>query len=159
MGGFSFTAPQGYEYFSEEMIAEAFNITTETLEIESDETTVYDMYCFNGTENSSINVNFENLVLTHGADCTVDEYIETCMTSYKITFNSFEDVVLMSIEDSTMELDGMEFGCIEMVLDNDGTEFYETLLVRKVNNYMMTFTVAAYSREEMNNICSAIKAV
>lgn len=156
VGGITFTAPDGYEYFTEEMIAEAFNITTETLEIENIESTVYDMYCYNETSRSSLNVNFENLVMTHGADFSVEDYIDNCMTSYKITFNSFEDVILQSIEDSTIDIDGTEFGCIEMVLDNDGEEFYETLLVKKVGNYMMTCTVAAYTEAEMDNIISAI---
>ena len=159
IGGIRFTAPKGYEYFSDEMIAEVFGITTETLELGEVTSTVYDMYCYNEISRSSINVNFENLVMTHGADFTEEEYIEDCMTSYKITFNSFQDVILQSIEDSTVTIDGTEYACIDMVLDNDGEEFFETLIVKKVGNYMMSFTVAAYTQDEMDNIISCISEI
>lgn len=159
LGGISFTAPDGYEYFTEEMIAEAFGITTETLGIEEVTSTVCDLYCYNETNRSSINVNFEDLNATSSVDVTEEEYIESCMTSYTITFNSFEDVLLQSIEESTVDIDGTEFGCINMVLDNDGEEFFETLIVKKVANFMMSFTVAAYTQTEMDNIISAIAVI
>ena len=159
LGGISFTAPDGYEYFTDEMIAEAFGIATETLELEDVNSTVYDMYCYNETSRSSINVNFEDLSATSGIEVTEEEYIESCMTSYKITFNSFEDVILQSIEESTVDIDGTEFGCINMVLDNDGEEFFETLIVKKAANFMMSFTVAAYTQAELENIISAIDVI
>lgn len=158
-GGVSFTAPDGYEYFSDEMIEEAFGITAETLNIESITSTVYDMYCYNEDSRSSISTSFENLAMTHDADPTVEEYIDECMTSYKITFTSFEDVILQNIEESTVTIDGNEYSTINTVLDNDGEILYESLIVKKVDNYMMSFIIAAYSQEEMDNIIAGISEI
>ena len=159
LGGISFTAPKGYEYFTDEMIEEAFGITAETLDIDNVTSTVYDMYCYNEESRSSISVSFENLAMTHGVDCTQEEYIDDCMTSYKITFNSFEDVILQAIEEATVNIDGTEYPAIHMVLDNDGEVFYESLLIKKVENYMMSCIIAAYSQEELENIISGITEI
>ncbi len=158
-GGIIFSAPTGYEYFTKEMIEEAFSITTDTLAIDTITSTIYDMYCYNEASRSSINVNFENLLMTHGADFTEEEYIDDCMTNYTITFNSFEDIFLQSIEKSTVSIDGTNYNCINMVLNNDGEEFFDSLIIKKVGNYMMHCTVVAYTQAEMDNIISNISEI
>lgn len=157
--GITFTAPDGYEFYSDEMIAEFYGVATEYLALGEIDSIIYDMYCHNEDIQSSININFENLTELYGENLDEAAYLEKCMTSFSITFSSFGDIVLQSIKESTVEISGNELNCINMTLDNDGNEFFQTLIIKKVGGYMMTCTVAAYTQAELDNIISAIAVI
>lgn len=154
--GITFTAPDGFRYYSDEEIAVANGISDELLDVDTVETVVYDMYCINETNGSTIAVNFENLGALYGALLDEEAFLELSLETFKTTFES-AGIGINSMETGTIEISGQEFNCVDLVVDFGGVVLYETMIVKEISGNMMCCTVAAVDEAELENIIACIE--
>jgi len=152
--GVSFTAPDGYIFYTDEQIASFYGATAEVLNANS--AIIYDMQCGNPATNGSISITFENLTALYGSAISDDSYLALTTASLRSSFNSTEGVILSRLDQDVIELDGVEYSCVYVTLKVNGTEFYETIVIKEQNGYMMECTVAAYDEAEMNSLLNAL---
>ncbi len=156
--GITFTAPEGFRFYSDEEIATINGISDELLNIDTVETVVYDMHCSNEMTGSSVNVNFENLGALYGALLDEESYIDMSLENLDTTFES-SGIVISSTEVGTTEISGQEFNSIDLVLDFGGVIFYETIFVKEVGGNMMCCTVGAIDEAEIENILTGFDVI
>lgn len=155
--GVTFTAPEGYTFYSDEQIASLYGTTAELLHTENLDTIVYDMYCGNVDLNSSINIIYENLTNIYGSILDDASYLTLSLASIETSFEGVEGVSISNISEETITVNGTEYSGAYITLDINGTEFYETIVVKEIDGYMMCCTVAAYDEAEIDNIFSGLE--
>lgn len=153
--GFTFTAPDGYEFYSEEDIAKLYNTTVE--ELRANTSVIYDVQCGNPDTGSSLTVNYEELASIYGSVLSEDSYITLSLESLQSTFENIESISIIKAEKSKVSVAGTEYNGAEIVLDVSGATFYETIFIKEQGGYMMVCTAAAYNDTDIAGLLEAIE--
>ncbi len=151
--GIRFTAPDGWEYYSEEEL-EQFQDESQP-ETEETADSIQDMICVNMTDGSSINILYEDLKSLYGAILNEKSYIE-------IGIENIEDTLgdsVISADSATVEVDGTSFNCIKLRTDYDTFTMEQTMLVKKVGNYMVLITVSSFTEDQVSDILKCITLI
>lgn len=155
--GITFTAPEGFRYYSDDEIAAVNGVTEDILDVENIDTVVYDMYCIDEVNGTTININFENLGNLYGALLDEEAYLELSLETLNTSLEG-TGIGITSAETSTTEISGQEFNCIDLVLDYGGVAVYETLFVKEVSGNMMCCTVAAIDEATVDTLLACFEA-
>lgn len=155
--GLTFTAPEGFRYYSDEEIATVNGITEELLDVEEIETVVYDMYCIDETNGSTININFENIGALYGALLDEEAYLDLSLENFDTMYAS-SGITITSSEIGTIDISGKEFTSVDLVLDFGGVSVSETLFVKEIGGNMMCCAVAAADEATIEDIISCFEA-
>ncbi len=155
--GVRFTAPAGMVFYSDAEIAAVYGASEEMFNITLDTSLVYDMYASNAETGATVNINYENMGLLYGAILDADAYLSQSMGGLEDVFNSTAGMSVTSIEKSTATVSGEEMPCINIVIDINGTALYETLVAKKVENYMMVCTFGALTTDEVNAMLAGLE--
>lgn len=155
--GVTYTAPEGYTYYSDEMVAARYNTTVDILYPKKLDTIIYDMYCGNGEIGSSLNIIYENIANVYGTVFDENAYLTFCLASIKTSFESTEGVRITNIAEETIEINGTEYLSANISLRVNGEEFYETVIVKDFDGYMMRLTAAAYDEAELESILAGLE--
>ncbi|MGN0629276.1 MAG: hypothetical protein ACI4IW_06575 [Oscillospiraceae bacterium] len=159
----TFTAPEGWTYYTDEQIAALYNLSSEellpeeTAEILENTDIVYDMYCQNLTTGASVNINFENLGILYGTILDEKSYLELSKTSLGSTLSG-SGMELTSCEVVTATVNGKEVSCLDIVINmtDYDIDLYEKIFVKKVGSFMSCITIGALTTEEIDEIAAGL---
>lgn len=159
----TFTAPEGWTYYTDEQIATLYNLSSEellpeeTAEILENTDLVYDMYCQNITTGASVNINFENLGILYGALLDEKSYLELSKTNLESSLSG-SGMELTSCELVTATVNGKEVSCLDIVINmtNYDVDLYEKIFVKKVSEFMGCITVGALTTDEIDEIVAGL---
>jgi len=155
--GVRFTAPADVVFYNDEEIAAVYGASEEMFDITLDTSIIYDMYAMNTATGATVNINYENMGLLYGALMDGEAYLSASIDGLEAVFNSTDGKSVTSIEQSTVTVGGEEMPCINIALDINGTALYETLVVKKVENYMMVCTFGALTTEEIDTMLTGLE--
>lgn len=148
--GITYTAPEGYTFYSDEQIAALYGTTVEVLK--SNTLIHYDMQCANPATNGSIAITYDDLAGLYGSVISDEAYLSLSQASIKASFESMEGVRITAMDTDTVEIDGKEYNGTYITIDINGKKFYETIFVMERDGYMMSCTAASYDEAELDNI-------
>ncbi len=154
--GVTYTAPEGYAYYSDEQIAALYGTTADVLNSEELDTIVYDLYCGNSESGGTVTITYENLVNIYGSVISDDSYLTLSLASVKTSFESLDGVTITAMDKNTINLDGTEYNGANIALDIGGNPFYETIIVKEIGGYMMCCTAASYNEAELDVILAGL---
>lgn len=157
ISGVTYTAPEGFTYYSDEQFAALYNTTPELLNTKNLDTIVYDMYCGNGEAKSSVNIIYENLTNIYGTYIDEESYLTLCEISLKATYEDMQGVRVTNIIGDTIEINGTDYEAIYFHIQLSGTKYYQAIVVKECGDYMMRCTAAAYSEVELEEILAGLE--
>ncbi len=162
---FTFNKPAGWNYLTDEEIAETINLGQEALDLNmleealAEKSTVYDMVAMDPAYGNSVMVCYENTKLTAGYNLSADEYLE----QLKKQLDNVDAFSYEFVSSDNSVLSGTTFtrGIFKTV--SYGSELYQAYYVKAVGNYIVTVIVTATSEsiesiEAMFNADSAATA-
>lgn len=156
ISGVTYTAPDGFTYYSDEQFAALYNTTPELLNSKKLDTIVYDMYCGDGEAKSSVNIIYENLTNIYGTYIDEDSYLTLCEAGMESTYSSMEGVRITNIIGDTIDINGTEYKGVYFHILLSGTKYYQAIVVKECGDYMMRCTAAAYSETELEEILAGL---
>lgn len=153
--GVSFEAGENWYFLTDAEIAQAMGVAAEAIYGEDAEITgdhIYDLYCVETSTNGTVSINYENLG-TIGEITDANFYLETVMTQLLSTGtdNGIVDAVI-----SNVKIDGAEVPCLSIVLNYDGTEIFQKVIVKQAGTWMSTITMASLSEDELSELVGKI---
>lgn len=138
-------------FYSDEEIKELNNMATdmagdEFAEAVADAQMIYDMYAVHSDGMSSINVNLENIGIAKIALVDVAESLESSKSILEDAFSNmgYEDI---SIESTTVTIDGEEFAALNVSASYSGMNMYELVFSGKAGKYMWTTTIGTFGED------------
>lgn len=147
--GIKFEAGENWYFLSDEDIANAMGIAAEEMFGEGAEITgdnIYDMYCVENTNGTTVSINHENLGTV--AEFTDENYyLETVMTQL-ISTGVENGVVDAKI--SEIKVGGEKAPCLYIELNYGGQTIYQYLVVKKNMSWMSMVTMAALTMDELD---------
>lgn len=152
--GITFTAPDGYEFYSDKQIAAVYGTTAEVLN--ANNAIIYDMQCGNIATNASVSITYENMPVIYGTALDDDSYLTLNLASIRTSYDSVEDVEIKAMDKDTVTVSGKEYNGAYITLDIDNVPFYETIFVAENDGYMMRLTAAAYDEAELQELIDSI---
>ncbi len=143
-------------FYSDEEIKELNNMATdmageEFAEAVADAQMIYDMYAVHSDGMSSINVNLENVGLAKIALVDVAESLESSKSVLEDAFSNmgYEDI---SIESTTVTIDGEEFAALNVSASYSGMNMYELVFSGKAGKYMWTTTIGTFGEDSTQEL-------
>lgn len=154
--GIKFTAPDGWEYASDEYISSTMNLGLEITENDNDltkamleQTTVYDAMCIEQSTGKNIIIMYENLAkeVPNPNSFTAEDYLE----SVEKQFESVENVKFTKIgDDENITIGGEDY--IKQTYQSEYAQMdFETTQIyyaRKVGNYMLVIIASPGSTSD-----------
>ena len=153
--GITYTAPEGYTFYTDEQIAALYGTTVDVLK--SNTLIHYDMQCANPATNGSLTITYEDLVGLYGNVINDESYLALSQASIKASFESMEGVKISAMDTDTVVIDGKEYNGTYITIDVNGKEFYETIFVMERDGIMMCCTAAAYDEAELESILAGFE--
>jgi hypothetical protein len=143
-------------FYSDEEIKELNNMATdmagdEFAEAVADAQMIYDMYAVHSDGMSSINVNLENIGIAKIALVDVAESLESSKSILEDAFSNmgYEDI---SIESTTVTIDGEEFAALNVSASYSGMNMYELVFSGKAGKYMWTTTIGTFGEDSTQEL-------
>ena len=143
--GFTFTKPSGWDYLTDEEIAETINIGQNALDLNAIEealakkATIYDMAASDPAHGNSVMICYENTRLTAGFNLSEDDYIE--QMKKQIQNSGVYDYEFIGSEDST--LSGTAFKKVVFKAYPEGIEINQAYYIKAIDNYIVAVIVTA----------------
>ena len=153
--GVSFEFGEGWDILSDEEIAAAMGLAAEEIYGEGAEITGGNIYDFYGTKNETgarVSINYENLE-TFSEITDANGYLEIVMANL---IASGADSGIVDAIISNVTLGEKEVPCLDIVIEYDGTEIYQKLIVSQTGSWMSTVTIASFSEGELSELIGKI---
>lgn len=154
--GITFTAPDGFTFYSDEDIAAVTGSTSDILGEDYSDTVISDMFC-EGETGATFNINYENLNGLYGELLDEESYIELSRSQLESTFEGVDSISLASFENTELEIAGTKLHCANVILDLGGINVYETLVVKEAHGYMAICTASSADQAEIDYILSGLR--
>jgi len=156
--GVSFTAPAGWEFYTDEQIMELNNVVGEYIDEDVVEqlknaTIVYDMYATYQEEGSNVNVNLEKLSAAQSFAIDIKQALEAQIDVIKTTYANmgYTDI---NASHTKVRVDGKEFDGLRVTAKIQDIDFYVTAFAFKKSNYLANITVCSLQTDRTNAILS-----
>ena len=161
--GISFTLPEGYQFATDEQLAQMANLTADMLEDEAsqkaieDGRTIIDMYAI-GTGGQNVSLTIEKVNPIAGVLADVEKYREICVGNLdqQLAGTGME---VVEHEDGTYQIGGTDYPSEQIVISYQGNTIYEQLVFLKSGSYFGLLTATGTSfeaTEQMLSYCSEI---
>lgn len=154
--GIGCSLSEEWGFYSDEEIMELNNMATdmageEFAEAVADAQMLYDMYAVHSDGMSSVNVNLENIGIAKIALVDVAESLENSKSILEDAFSNmgYEDI---SIESTTVTIDGEEFAALNVGASYSGMNMYELVFSGKAGKYMWTITIGTFGEDSTQEI-------
>lgn len=152
--GVRFKKPDSWVYYSDDEIADMFDISASRLDRNIFEKTVsemsiiYDMVVTDPDTSAKVVVAYENTALTYGADVTEEEYFEELKKQLRSTAMeiTFEEKI------KTEQLNSYSYKKLESTDTTSGYNVNQTYYARTVGKYMCTILVTTIGDGQIPNI-------
>ncbi len=153
--GVSFELGDGWYILSDEEIATAMGLAAEEIYGEGAEITgdnIYDFYGVKNETNATVSINYENLETVGGMTDT-NSYLELVVANLLASGadSGISDAIISSVT-----IDEEEVPCLDIVIEYDGTEIYQKLIVSQTGSWMSTVTIASLSETELAELVGKI---
>lgn len=152
--GITFSGDESWSYFPDEEIAASMGITPEDIPGADDKKAlaeagiIYDMYCANLENGTTVNITYEDLKATYGEVISVDYYLELYQMEIETQLNA-GSISLKKNERDVAPIDGNMYPCLKVAADFGGVYIYETIIVKKCGDWLGVITVAALGETEL----------
>ena len=161
--GFAYTLPEGYQFATEEQLAQLANVTTEMLEDEAstkaleEGRVLYDMYAY-GSDGQNVSLTLEKVNAMAGVLVSAEKYREICVSKFdeQLAGTGME---VVECEDTTYRIGDTDYLGENVVLTYQGSTIYEKIMFLKNGSFFGLVTAAGSSpesTEELLSYCSAI---
>ncbi len=151
--GIGYTATAGMVYYSDSEIAAAMGISESSVLTDPEELAeayaIYDMFCVDSATGESINISFEH------TSVPMNEYL------HEITYHIGEDLLEagLGFRSAEMKFDplaGEDVYRLNILIDADGVELYETVVAKNVEDWLIVITATSFTEEDCRSILEGI---
>ncbi len=151
--GLTFTAPAGWQFYSDEEIAALMNVTADQLSDEKMKDamfeTVIDFYAYDETTGNNVNATFENLNVTQRLTVTDDAYV---LQFTNVLVGQYESLgFTVETEDKgTVRLGGTEYRKLEIVLN--GGALRQGAYIRRFGSQYLAIAVSVFDGTPLSEL-------
>lgn len=153
--GFKFTATQDWEFFSDERLAEHYNISIEDLNKDINDVAIsYDLFALNKLNGTTVSAMFENMNLLYGGPMEEEAYLQKLIDN-RISEHGAENV---TADPGKITIDGTEFNCVNFQTKYE-IVLQEIVVVKKVDNHMALLSIEAMNETKLNEALDRISLI
>ncbi len=145
-----------WSFYDDDQIKEMNNIALDAVDEDvadliDNADLIYDMYAVHSDGMSNINVNLENVGTATLAALDLAENLDKTKSIIQDSFENmgYEDV---SIESTTVEIDGQEFDGLVNHASISGMDMYQVLFCNKCGKYISTVTVTTFGEDTTQQV-------
>lgn len=148
--------------YNDAQIAELNGLTEKALGEDYAETVknadlVYDLYAMR-SDGSSLNLIFENMGILYGTVMNDVSYIDSALPQLETTAAQLGWVIENS-EKTTVTAAEQEFHALKLTLNIGGGTLYETVICKKIGNYMAVMTIASVDSNVIDSLIDSFYKV
>lgn len=142
--GLNFTAPDGWEYSTDEAMAELLNMSADMLSEEkiaetlTGTTTVFDMIATNASNGNNVTVSYENMNYICGKAVSSEEYIEFL----KERVGKQMQIDYEFMDEATVTLSGEEYRRVVVLAKTESFEMYQAYYVRVIDDVAISISTS-----------------
>lgn len=145
--GITFTAPDGWNFLSDEEIAKIYNYAAEELTSDkfadavANAQSFTEMMATHSVSGTNISIAYESLAATGNTGLSEEKYLETAVGQLK----SMSTMSVELVGNGTATLSGASYARTELKTTVSGTTMSQYLYARKIGNYMVVATITITS--------------